>query len=142
MAQKEICIANNVPVYSAKNMKKIVGYIPKGAIFRYEGGGYLTYRKIKGYTPLTKYFCPTNSNGWIAAVSKVAKKIPSKPGGSGVCRIAQNEVIRVLPSSSKNGWVKCAVENDGWFWSFYIKKTDYITVDNFAYDSIAKFTNL
>lgn len=40
MAQKEICIANNVPVYSAKNMKKIVGYIPKGAIFRYEGGSF------------------------------------------------------------------------------------------------------
>ncbi|EPX6960406.1 hypothetical protein ACW0UG_001916 [Listeria monocytogenes] len=144
MSQKDICIYGSLPIYNVKSGKnrKIVGYLPRGAILKYEGGGYVIFRKIKGYTSLTDRLCPVNSNGWVAAVSKVSKKIPSKPNGAGTIKILQNEIIRVLPSSSKNGWVRCAVENDGWFWSFYIKTSDYIRADKMAYDNIAKFSTL
>lgn len=78
MSQKDICVYGSLPIYNVKSGKnrKIVGYLPRGAILKYEGGGYVIFRKIKGYTSLTDRLCPVNSNGWVAAVSKTTKKSP------------------------------------------------------------------
>ncbi|MBC1307876.1 hypothetical protein [Listeria booriae] len=141
-AQKEInADTKSIPIRN-KSGTKTLAWLPKNAIFTYHGSGKLTWKGVTGYSSLTSYFAPTSSNGWYAAVSKYSFKAPESINGKGVISVAQNEVVRVCPSSEKSGWIKMAVLNDGWEWTFWVKKANVIRVDGFAVNSQAWFTNL
>lgn len=141
-AQKEINAGGrNLPIMN-KSGSRTLGWLPKNAIFTYHGAGKLTWKGITGYSALTYDFAPTASSGWYAAVSKYNFRAPESINGKGAISVAQNEVVRVCPSSEKSGWIKMAVLNDGWEWTFWVKKANVIRVDGFAVNSTAWLTTL
>ncbi|WP_338650108.1 hypothetical protein [Listeria seeligeri] len=137
MAQKNM-VVENIKVYSDKSFKKLVGTIPRGAVFKYTSGGYCEFKNIKGYTNRANWTCPAKSGSYVVALVKVSQKVAEKIGGKGIFRVTKGDVIRIDSSSLKNGYVNCAAFNDVWEWGFKIKLADVKRCDALAYNAIAK----
>ncbi|WP_346401277.1 hypothetical protein [Listeria monocytogenes] len=137
MAQKNIAV-ESIKVYADKSFKKQVGTIPRAAIFKYSSGGYCEFKSLKGYTNRANWTCPAISGSYVIALAKVTQKLAEKVGGKGVIQITKGEIVRIDPSSLKNGYVNCAVFNDVWEWGFKIKLADVKRCETLSYNSIAK----
>ncbi|MBF2350123.1 hypothetical protein IA935_12705 [Listeria marthii] len=137
MVQKNIVVESGVKVYKDKAFKKVVAELPKGAIFKYESG-YCEFKTTKGYTNRANWTCPATSGSYVIALAKVTQKLPEKVGGKGIIQVTKGEIVRIDPSSLKNGYVNCAVFNDVWEWGFKIKLADVKRCETLAYNSIAK----
>ncbi|MBC1801069.1 hypothetical protein [Listeria booriae] len=138
MVQKNIVVESGVKVYTDKSFKKLVGTLPKFAVFKYTPGGYVEFDNIKGYTNRANWTCPAVSGAYVIALSKVTQKLAETVGGKGVIQVTKGEVIRIDPTSAKNGYLNCAVFNDVWEWGFKIKTTDAKRCDTLGYNTIAK----
>ncbi|MBC1743917.1 hypothetical protein HCA06_12730 [Listeria welshimeri] len=138
MAQKNIVVENGVKVYTDKTYKKLVTELAKGVIFKYASGGYCEFKNFKGYTNRANWTCPVISGSYVVALVKVSQKLSEKVGGKGIFQVSKGNIIRVDPSSLKNGYVNCAVFNDVWEWGFKIKIADVKRCETLAYNSIAK----
>ncbi|EAF6044901.1 hypothetical protein AQO45_05655 [Listeria monocytogenes] len=137
MAQKNIAV-ESIKVYADKSFKKLVGTIPRGAVFKYTSGGYCEFKNFKGYTNRANWTCPTVSGSYVVALVKVSQKLSEKVGGKGIFQVSKGNIIRIDPHSLKNGYVNCAVFNDVWEWGFKIKLADVKRCETLAYNSIAK----
>ncbi|MBC1231478.1 hypothetical protein [Listeria booriae] len=138
MVQKNIVVESGVKVYTDKSFKKLVGTLPKCAVFKYTSGGYVEFNNIKGYTNRANWTCPAVSGAYVIALSKVTMRLPEVIGGKGIIQVTKGDVIRIDPSSLKNGHVNCSVFNDVWEWGFKIKLADVKRCDGLAYNTIAK----
>lgn len=143
-AQKDIVI-ETTGIFNMKygSNKRLLRTVPQGAIVNYQGAGKLSFAGTTGYSLLTNRLCPVSSNGWYAAVMKRSVRIP---GDQGSASVAMNEIVRVKPVVTKKiggvAYIRCAVENDGWYWNFWIKASDVVRVDGYAYNSIVRFTSM
>lgn len=142
-AQKEVAGGfGDRYLYAKKGGKgKAVKLLPRNAIFNYMGSGKAKFRGKTGYLKSTSGLAPVSASGWIAAVSRKNIYLKSSPAGRNTnVRIYSNEVIRYQASSLKKGYVKVVYNRNGWQWrGYYIKKSDIISLNNQAYDSIAMF---
>ncbi|EAC9888724.1 hypothetical protein Y487_02160 [Listeria monocytogenes] len=138
MVQKNITVESGVKVYTDKTYKKLAGEMPKNAVFKYTPGGFCEFKTIKGYTNRANWTCPAISGSYVIALAKVTQKLAEKVGGKGVIQITKGEIVRIDPSSLKNGYVNCAVFNDVWEWGFKIKLADVKRCETLAFNTIAK----
>ncbi|EFR0450893.1 hypothetical protein H0534_002906 [Listeria monocytogenes] len=138
MAQKNIAVETGVKIYKDKTYKKVITELPRGAVFKYASGGYCEFKNFKGYTNRANWTCPVISGSYVVALVKVSQKLSEKVGGKGIFQVSKGNIIRVDPSSLKNGYVNCAVFNDVWEWGFKIKLADVKRCETLAYNSIAK----
>ncbi|MBC6163280.1 hypothetical protein HB999_07340 [Listeria booriae] len=138
MVQKNITVESGVNVYTDKTFKKLVATLPKCAIFKYTAGGYVEFNNIKGYTNRANWTCPAVSGAYVIALSKVTQKLAETVGGKGIIQVTKGEVVRIDPTSVKNGYVNCAIFNDVWEWGFKIKATDVKRCEALGYNAIAK----
>jgi hypothetical protein len=143
-AQKDIVVTGYVPLYKHKYAKGgVVTYLPKNAVVNYQAGGKVTFRGKTGYTPLTYYFAPVSSNGWVTAVTKRQVIALVSPGQGGGNYLNVNTVVRIKPGVNQKGYVRTAVFiNKKWVWSRWIKPSDVVRVDGFSYGSIAEFHHM
>ncbi|HHH7568852.1 TPA: hypothetical protein ACP2BE_002949, partial [Listeria monocytogenes] len=74
MAQKNIAV-ESIKVYADKSFKKLVGTIPRAAIFKYASGGYCEFKNFKGYTNRANWTCPAISGSYVVALVKVSQKL-------------------------------------------------------------------
>lgn len=138
MAQKNIAVETGVKIYKDKTYKKVIIELPRGAVFKYASGGYCEFKNFKGYTNRANWTCPVISGSYVVALVKVSQKLSEKVGGKEIFQVSKGNIIRVDPSSLKNGYVNCAVFNDVWEWGFKIKLADVKRCETLAYNSIAK----
>ncbi|MEE9752913.1 hypothetical protein VL763_03805 [Listeria seeligeri] len=138
MAQKNIAVETGVKIYKDKTYKKVITELPQGAVFKYASGGYCEFKNFKGYTNRANWTCPVISGSYVVALVKVSQKLSEKVGSKGIFQVSKGNIIRVDPSSLKNGYVNCAVFNDVWEWGFKIKLADVKRCETLAYNSIAK----
>ncbi|WP_088840686.1 hypothetical protein [Listeria sp. ILCC797] len=143
----------NIAITSFNMYNKMSGWdkytikrIQRGSIINYHGAGKISFGGKVGYNPYPAGLtAPVSSNGWYAAV---VKRTHITPGTTMRVEIYRNEIVRVKPSVGANVLgqyrIRCAVANYNgkWKWDFWVKPSDIIRVDGWAYNSIAQYTTL